>query len=414
MNTIIKYIILPVMALTMALHVPAQRKPDSDPYDLIEDALNSLQFYRFSNARDYLNQFKRLPEKSKENLLDEYEQLNNELILAENALERVEKIVVIDSVSVRPENFFEAFRLPSSAGRIVSGSSLMFVPDMEEDAVAHVNEAGDYILWSALDDDDELFIRESMKLLDGTWLTREIEIDSDLIDEMGYPFVSQDGQTIYFSGRGQGSMGRNDIFVVQRDPITGEFLNPLNIGMPFNSPCDDLMMVLDEENGIGWWATDRWGDFITVYAYILNDVRQNYPEDTDDIESFAMINDYRATWPAGMQSKIQALLKALPKNETTPQAKAHKFDFPISNGVVYHNYSDFKNPKAADAMKKYLDRKEELDKEKAALKELRRYYSGNKKNLAAQIQKAEENVESLSLEVDSLRKRVYQLEKSKR
>ena len=39
---------------------------------------------------------------------------------------------------------------------------------------------------------------------------------------------------------------------------TDTYLAPENVGMPFNSPYNDYMYVIDEFNNLGWFASDRY------------------------------------------------------------------------------------------------------------------------------------------------------------
>ncbi len=58
------------------------------------------------------------------------------------------------------------------------------------------------------------------------------------------PFFMSDGVTLYYANDGDESIGGYDIFISRK----GEdgFLQPQNIGMPYNSPYDDYMLAIDE------------------------------------------------------------------------------------------------------------------------------------------------------------------------
>ena len=45
---------------------------------------------------------------------------------------------------------------------------------------------------------------------------------------------------------------------------------PENVGMPFNSPYNDYMYVIDEFNDLGWFASDRYqpeGKCASMYSF---------------------------------------------------------------------------------------------------------------------------------------------------
>ena len=80
-------------------------------------------------------------------------------------------------------------------------------------------------------------------------------LDTD--GDLRYPFLQNDGVTIYYAASGSESMGGLDIFVSRYNTATGKYLKPENIGMPFNSEANDYLYVIDEDNNLGWFATDQ-------------------------------------------------------------------------------------------------------------------------------------------------------------
>ena len=93
-----------------------------------------------------------------------------------------------------------------------------------------------------------------------------------------YPYVLTDGITIYYASDGPGSMGEYDIFVTRYNTNTDSYLMPENVGMPFNSPYNDYMYVIDEFNDLGWFASDRYQPEgkVCIYVFIPNSSKQVY------------------------------------------------------------------------------------------------------------------------------------------
>lgn len=80
----------------------------------------------------------------------------------------------------------------------------------------------------------------------------------------------------------------------------------MNAGIPFNSAADDYMLAIDEENGVGWWATDRHflpDDQITLYVYLLPEERTNVLSGAADKRKRSKLDDIRVTWT---QSRAEA------------------------------------------------------------------------------------------------------------
>lgn len=69
-------------------------------------------------------------------------------------------------------------------------------------------------------------------------------------------FVHPDGKTIYFSSKGHNSIGGYDIFSTELRP-DGTFSDPINIGMPVNTPDDDVFFVLSASGRYGYMTSFR-------------------------------------------------------------------------------------------------------------------------------------------------------------
>ena len=75
-------------------------------------------------------------------------------------------------------------------------------------------------------------------------------------DEEGV-FISADGSTLYFGSKGHTSMGGYDIFRTQL--VDGMWSKPENMGMPINSPDDDVFFALTDDGRTGYFCSVRPG-----------------------------------------------------------------------------------------------------------------------------------------------------------
>ena len=57
-----------------------------------------------------------------------------------------------------------------------------------------------------------------------------------------FPFISPDGETLYFSSTGHTGMGGYDIFI-SRKSSSGKWTVPRNLGYPVNTPDDDVFLI---------------------------------------------------------------------------------------------------------------------------------------------------------------------------
>lgn len=94
---------------------------------------------------------------------------------------------------------------------------------------------------------------------DGKW-TKPLNIGfpiNSLYNEES-PFLSSDGKTLYFSSKGHQSIGGYDIFVSQKNE-NGKWSKPENIGIPINTPDNDLHFRMLNNDKEAYYTTNREG-----------------------------------------------------------------------------------------------------------------------------------------------------------
>ncbi|MBL4594777.1 MAG: PD40 domain-containing protein, partial [Flavobacteriales bacterium] len=101
-------------------------------------------------------------------------------------------------------------------------------------------------------------IYKSIKNSEGNWSKAENlgENINTKFDEDS-PFISKDGNTLYFSSKGHEGIGGYDIFKSQL--IDGSWSAPENMGIPVNSSVDDIYLIIDSEEKNGFFASARDG-----------------------------------------------------------------------------------------------------------------------------------------------------------
>lgn len=358
--------------------------------------------YDFDAAQSYIEKYEKGLKRSKKPMPEEIEALSAKIDRAKSMLERVEKIVVIDSIAVDRDEFFKAFRLSPESGSINSPEVLPSEWDYARPTTVFMPETKETMIWAAPDSMENFVLMSSTQLFDGGWDTPHPL--GDVLNENGgdsnYPFMMPDGITLYYANDGEESLGGYDIFITRK--MEDGFLQPQNLGMPYNSPYDDYLLAIDEVTGVGWWATDRnqLGDYITIYKFIPSDLRVNYEMDAPDLIDKAKVSSYKSTWEEGEDySDILAAVDAI-----DPDAKAVKddFRFAMPGGRIYRRWDDFKSRKARNLMEKYLEQVESSRNAETLLKTLRLQYGEGKTSLGDQILKLEKQIENNNNKLQSM------------
>lgn len=115
--------------------------------------------------------------------------------------------------------------------------------------------------------DNDIFISE--RKVDGTWgLARPFdEINTKGKDKS--PFIHQDNETFYFvstcSGTRQGA-GGTDIFYIKK--VNGKWTKPKNIGVPINTPADELGLFVSTDGELAYFSSNQGGDY-NIYGFKL-------------------------------------------------------------------------------------------------------------------------------------------------
>lgn len=379
--------------------------------ELLARGREAFMDYRFGEAAKLYSQAKAKAKKSDEFFADKQEKYTRQLRQAQSYLERVEQIEVIDSIAVPRSEFFKAYRLPVSAGRLGGHESVprQWRDDIDTDYV-FTSERGNYKLWAQPSDStDYKILVESSLLTDGTW-SDPTALDEDLCEEgdAAYPFMMSDGVTLYYADNGNNSIGGYDIMVATRDTSDGSFMQPSNLGFPYNSPYDDYLLAIDELNGVGWWATDRnrLGDMLTVYVFIPNELRKNYPSDEENIVELARISDYFLTQPE--DADYDKLLDTIAAIEPGATEKENDFILPAPKGKTYYRYDQLPSAQARTAVKRYFAFLKELTGDEKRLEEMRKeYHRTHSAETGRRIGTLEKEVEKKRGQAEALRSDLY-------
>ena len=365
--------------------------------------------YRISDAEDDIELYRKgLKRTKKKTDPDESGEIVAKIDRIKNMLDRVEKIVIIDSLTVPAGDFFTHYRLSPESGTLASPAS---VPEGFEPApstVVYTSESGMEQLYAIRDSSSTKLA--SSTLLFGGEREKPIVLNGNLNEggDANYPFLLPDGITLYYANNGENSLGGYDIFISRKSGM--DYLQPQNIGMPYNSPYNDYLLAIDEVTGAGWWATDRnhIPGMLTIYVFIPSDLRTNYSPDDPNLASFARIDNYKATWApdndyADLLAKIRAIKPSSENNGPT-------FEFYIPGRGILTSLDSFKSQPAAEAMRQYLTQSESVEKTRNDLNQLREKYANGNTSTADKIRELESKLRHDTNKLKSIRNTVIRLE----
>ena len=287
-------------------------------------------------------------------------------------LRNTSRVCIIDSFVVSKDQLFESYVLGESTGSFYPAGQFfdddsqgeVFLPEMEQS-----------ILYSRPTPDGRFRLFSKFKSFD-RWADETAIQGLDTDGDLRYPFLLNDGVTIYYAATGSESLGGLDIFVSRYNSATGRFLKPENIGMPFNSEANDYLYVVDEANNLGWFATDRRQpkDTVCIYVFIPTEGRQKYNYEGGD--TLAIHQVARIMSIAQTQSDLNAVRSArqrltLLRYELTEKAQKGSFTYIIDDVTTYHELGDFRSSDAANLFQRWTDLKHQYETDLAKLEKQR-------------------------------------------
>ncbi|MCM1021136.1 MAG: CDC27 family protein [Muribaculum sp.] len=359
--------------------------------------------YQFEEAADYMESYEKALVKAKSKMTNDAAELQRKIAIAKPMFDGVEKIVIIDSVTVARDDFFKAYKLSPESGSLNATSILPSTFEAADETVVYMPESKELMIWAVTDTANNYELVQSAKMIGGKWETPHSmgQALSFGGGDSNFPFLMTDGVTLYFANNGDSSIGGYDIYMTRRDDDQG-FLKPQNIGMPFNSPYDDYMFAIDEINNVGWWATDRncIEDSITIYKFIPSELRVNYPSDDPELASKARIDNFRDTWEPG--ADYSSLLSRIEEAGGESTIKANDFYFAMPGGKIYRYWDDFNSAKARNLMENYLDAVGKLKIDKRRLATLRKKYASGDTRVTSDILELEKDIEKDRSEIKRL------------
>jgi len=258
------------------------------------------------------------------------------------------QVLFIDSFVVNKKDFLTRYMLNPEAGKIDTYQH-MYNTDRQPNAFVNLNEIGNRCYLSQENNEGIINLYTSEKV--GNKWTRPTKIrginDQKQFKRVNYPYIMGDGETLYFAAEGPDGVGGYDIYTSSYDKENKRFLQPVNMGMPFNSEANDYMFVIDEYSNTGWFASDRNQpeDTVCIYVFQPYEFRKTYdPEEytPEQIAGFARISSISDTWGDRQELGKAVARLQMTRDRSRQQVKGRDFTFVINDELTYYHLSDFK------------------------------------------------------------------------
>lgn len=357
------------------------------------------QLYRFDDAVEMLEEYIAFLEKRKKDTTEWEAQLD----LAQKAarmMNNTEDVQIIDSLVLDKEKFLSAYQLSEESGSLAPYRSFFNTNEPVESTV-YMNEKQDKIYYAHPTDDNRYCLYTQSKLMDKWGDEKQLPMNINSNEDDNYPFVLADGVTIYYASKGNGTLGGYDLFITRYNTNSDTYLTPEQMGMPFNSPFNDYMMVIDEAKGLGWFVTDRFQpkDKVVVYLFIPNEERASVETEEEGVkQNRAMITSIRDSWQQGLDYSQLVELAHTDLSSGKEEIKKD-FDFIITDEVVYYTLDDIQSPEARNHYEKVISLRNQLKELNEKLAALRNEYTvannSGKEKLKPAILQTEQKVADL-------------------
>ncbi|WP_314182656.1 hypothetical protein [Alloprevotella tannerae] len=377
--------LLPLLMLSQTAE--AQRRtgekdrPASKVAEKNVDAETLIRTYRFDEAISSLQHQIATAKRQKKTTI-QLEQALSRARLGAIMLSATEKVRIIDSLVV-DRGSIPIPQLRKGLGKLQAAQTLavaLGLTGKRAGEAAYINDWGDRAYFALADTTENLRLYVANRF--GQKWGQPSPLPGFTLQERNedYPFMDPDGVTLYFAADGAESLGGYDLFQTRYDADAKAFLKPQNLGMPFNSPANDFLMVIDRANNMGWFVSDRYQpvDKLCIYSFIPNDNREVYDASTpkNTLRQLAMLMPLQLSQISPEERRQLTTDYAKSKQDSKSEDKSNVFI--INDNTVYHSLDEFRHPEARKVAKEWWDATQRLQAVGEQLDELRRVYAKQK------------------------------------
>lgn len=365
--------------------------------------------YRFSEAEESWETYFELMEKAKKPT-EPYQAAYDRASLGRQMLRSIRDITFVDSVVTDKATFLTAYNMSKEAGALSTYNQFFNQKDQPK-GIVYQTETKNKIYYSSANNGKESLYTADR--LTDKWENGKPLNGLDEKNNNNYPFILSDGVTLYFAADGEESLGGYDIFITRYNSENNQYLKPENIGMPFNSPANDYMLVIDEFNNLGWFASDRNQPEgkVCIYTFIPNEKSTTLDEelfDTEHLRRRAQLVSIKDTWKNNQEMQRAKQRIASAKYTETESKKVQKdFELIIDDLTTYYTLKDFRSKEARELATRWIQETKNLTALSNQLEQKRAAYiqanATQRNNMKAGILDMEKRIAQMEQSVAQLR-----------
>ncbi|WP_300354970.1 hypothetical protein [Fluviicola sp.] len=187
-------------------------------------------------------------------------------------LTTISDLVVLEKKEIEYKSFFRLYNLSHIGGAILITADYQSKVDKKKNhtPLIHFPDKAQTIYYSSYGDSDkgsmDIYCRK--RLPDGTWgLPALVPGNVNTKFDEDFPYLSPNGEYLYFCSKGHNSMGGFDVFRSKFDPETSSFGAPENMDFAISSPDNDLFYVVDSLEKNAYFASARQSENGKIHVY---------------------------------------------------------------------------------------------------------------------------------------------------
>nr|WP_294861950.1 hypothetical protein [uncultured Fluviicola sp.] len=187
-------------------------------------------------------------------------------------LTTISDLVVLEKKEIEYASFFRLYNLSNIGGVILITAEYQTKIDKKKNhtPLIHFPDKAQTVYYSSYGESDkgsmDIYCRK--RLPDGKWgLPALVPGNVNTKFDEDFPYLSPNGEYLYFCSKGHNSMGGFDVFRSKFDPENGSFGLPENMDFAISSPDNDLFYVVDSLEKNAYFASARQSENGKIHVY---------------------------------------------------------------------------------------------------------------------------------------------------